>query len=301
MDTAVRHKTIAVAVVMDEQHRCLLWNNKRWGGYAFPMKHFDPLTEGDAAEDPAMNAAWHAIDDQDFPLDLPGATMAPLVCTGLLADSAHVNEKTYYDYYVFEVRPSEPLDPNELDPDLCYFSWDELQEALNVTDTTKAIAEAVYGSQDVAVAVISRQGAQGREFLLVYKGAHYQYFFPCTRIKTDSKPEELARDALQSDTAYGGEVRTTLCGSTEDVHLSRRFGAGRNYQYYLCRVELPDVDLNASENAFEKALSERAKAGPAGAEGYYRWFTVDEMRSREDMSPSMKNLVLHAVHCAESK
>jgi len=92
--------TVAVAVVYDKQHGFLLWNNKRWKGYAFPMRHLEP---GDSPE----IAVLDALGDRDFPLSLPNATARYLECLGAFGYSEGVRVDTYYDYHVMEVDPGQ--------------------------------------------------------------------------------------------------------------------------------------------------------------------------------------------------
>ena len=66
MNSELRHKTVAVAIMYDQSSRCfLLWHNPRWHGYAFPMKSFD-VTSGKSAEQAALDACgeW----DIPFPI-----------------------------------------------------------------------------------------------------------------------------------------------------------------------------------------------------------------------------------------
>lgn len=299
MSDPLRHKTVAVAVLYDKQHGFLLWNNKRWGGYAFPMKHVD------AGDDP-VQAALNAIADRDFPLSLPSATARPLECTGAFGRSDAVKEDTYYDYHVIEIDPGEPLEPANLDPDLCFFSYDQLQAAINVTWSTRVIATSLVDSQEVVVAVISRDCGSGPEFLLVHN-RHYGYFFPSVRRKTHGALEEMAIQAVRFDTAYQGEATSKFCREVSDIHASTRFGPRqRQYRFYLCLTTFPGVALCEPGNALEQSLNAfqaaKAAAGESfGGRGYWNWFTVDEIEQRSDMSPDLAVLLAEAVQCVEMR
>ena len=160
MGEPLRHKVVSVAVIYDPGQGFLLWNNPRWGGYSFPMKHVDP---GDA---PAR-AVLRALDD--VPLTIPNPSAVPLEYIGWAGWSPTAREQTYYDYHVFEVDPGVPASSIVLHPDTRFLAYDSLKAAINVTDSTKFIAESLVERQDVAIAVVSRSDASAKEYLLVYK------------------------------------------------------------------------------------------------------------------------------------
>jgi hypothetical protein len=297
MSDELRHMTVAVAVVYDKQHGFLLWNNKRWGGYAFPMKHLEPA-------DDLAQAALSAIDDRDFPLSLPKAAASPLECTGAFGRSDAVKEDTYYDYHVFEIDPGRRLEPAELDPDLRFFTYEQLQAAVNVTWSTRVIATSLVEFQEVVVAVICRNCGSGAEFLLVHN-RNYGYFFPAVRRKTHSALEEMAVLAVRFDTSYEREITAKYCREVTNIHASTRFGPRqRQYRFYLCKVTCAGVDLCQPGNALQQSLlalqAAKVAAGQTlGERGYWSWFTVEEMKQRPDMSQDVAAVLPAVVECAE--
>jgi hypothetical protein len=297
MPDELRHMTVAVAVIFDKQHGFLLWNNKRWGGYAFPMRHLEH------GADPA-EAVLTALSDPDFPVSLPKAAASPIECTGAFGPSLGTGQDTYYDYHVMEIDPGQSLDPAQLDPDLRFFSYEQLQAAHNVTWSTQAITKSLVESQEVVIAVIWRRTAAGLEFLLVHKPSH-GYFFSAIRRKTHGSLEDMAVQAVRFDTAYPGQVVAEYGGETLDVHESARFGAGRrSYRMHLCLLEFPGVDLTAPGNALEQALSalQAAQAGCGqkfGPRGYWDWFSVDDLRQRPDMSSQVASVLNTAIALVE--
>ncbi len=298
MPLQLRHKTVAVAVIHDPESGFLLWNNKRWNGYAFPMRHLE------AGDDPA-EAALQAIEDRDFPTSLPGASARPLECTGAFGYSQGAREETYYDYHVVQIHPREPLLPDSLHPDLRFFTYPDLQASSCVTWSTRVIATSLVEYQEVVVGLICRSTSAGAEFLLVYKPGH-GYFFPAVRRKTHSSLEEMAGHAVFLDAAYAGDTGAKYLREVLDVHPSNRFGLNRRrYRFYLCLMDFPGLDLTQSGNALEQSLTalQSAKGDQgrkSGARGYWNWFTPDELRDQAEMSPQVA-VLLNAVAEAGEK
>lgn len=297
MSDELRHKTVAVAVIYDPNHGFLLWNNPRWGGYAFPMRHLEP---GDRPE----QAALDAVASQDFPLSLPHATARPLECLGAFGRSEGVHVDTYYDYHVIEIDPGQPLDPAALDPNVCFFPYHRIQAANMVTWPTRVIATSLVESQEVVIAVIWRRTARGLEFLLVHKRGH-GYFFPSIRRKTHGPLEGMAEQAVRFDTGYDGPITAEYAGDDVDRHDSTRFHAGqRRYRYYVCAIQVPKVDLQLPNNPLAKSLNDfetaqRGRGLTFGARGYADWFTVDELKQSPEMSPQVASVLPVVIAAVE--
>lgn len=297
MGKKLRHKIVAVAVLYDEQRGFLLWNNRRWNGYAFPMRHIDK------GMDPKQ-AALSTLDPREFPMILEGASVEPLECTGAFGISDAMNEETYYDYFIFDVKLKAPLDPNKMDPDLRFFSYEELQAAPNVTWSTQAIARSLVEFQEVVSVVIYRKGKNSIEFLLIFN-RNYHYFFPTIRYKTNASPEKIAIQAIQLDIGYDGDVQTVYCGEVCNIHKSSRYGVrDRDCRFHICCAKFPGIQLTESGNELEKSIQSmqaaREKENESfGDSGYWKWFTVEEMRQRADMSPDIDWLLPKAIQIAE--
>jgi hypothetical protein len=225
-------------------------------------------------------------------------------CTGAFGCSQGAKQDTYYDYHVIEIRPARPLDPAALDPDLRFFTYEQLQAATNVTWSTRVIATSLVEAQEVVVAVICRRGPAGVEFLLVHN-RNYGYFFPSIRRKTHSPLEDMAVQAVRFDTSFSGPVTAKFCREVANAHASTRFGAReRRYRFYLCCVAIPKADLTESGNALEKALDDwqaaKQQAGQQfGERGYWGWFTLDELRRHPGLSPDVADLWPSVAEAAE--
>lgn len=296
MSETFRHRSVAVAVIYDQpSQKFLLWHNKRWHGYAFPMKHFEPT----AGVDPAQ-VALNALDAREIQLNLPNATSTPIDRHGECEFSEGVRQFTYYDYHVFGIDPGPGIASASLHPDLRWFAFDDLVAAPNVTWSTKSVARSLVEDRKVAVAVIARPMPTGTEFLLVYNRNH-GYFFPATRMKTDTLPGQAVVQAVRNDLAYDGEIQVVDQSEVPDLQQSQRFGprTGR-FHFHLCLVRFSDdVDLGAPGNALEQSVStlQAALAGrgvPASAAPYWGWFSESDLRIRTDMSQSVE-LVLATV------
>src|SRR5579863_796186 len=232
------HKNVAVAVIYDKaSDKFLLWHNKRWHGYAFPMKKFDP----DAGDDPGR-AAVAALRDWDMELNLSQVSASPLdrVVEVLFSDGTH--RTTVYDYHVYGVDVGEAPMPISQHPDFRPFTFDELLTAVNVTSSTQAIARALVENRKVAVTVITRDAPRGREFLLV-KNREGQYFFPASRMKDKAIPTIAACYAVAADLGYDAEIEVARQAEVPAVQESMRFGARLvQFYYHPCLVRFPGVD-----------------------------------------------------------
>lgn len=223
----LRHKNVAVAIIYDPQHGFLLWNNKRWGGYAFPMKQFDAASSGSAAE-----TALESLDERELPLNWSNATATPLDRVVELLRSESVRQCTEYDYHVFCIDSGEPL-PDELPPEMRRFSYDELMAALNVTESTKLIAQSLLDDRQVAAAIITRVTNRGHEFLVI-QNREREYFFPATRLKLNASPTAAVLRAMPMDLAYDGEIAVVDQTLVECDRPSDRFGRRETRFIRIC-------------------------------------------------------------------
>ena len=288
MSDSLQYKSVAVAVIYDAStDKFLLWHNKRWRGYAFPMKKFDPQAGGDPGQ-----AALAALADWDMPLDVSQATASPIDRIIDVSLSDATRRVTIYDQHVYTVNLGRLPSPDDLHPDFRYFTFDELLKAINVTASTQTIAQALVENRKVAVAVIPRTTPRGQEFLLV-KNRLGEYFFPSARMKTSAIPAVAIANAVVADLGYEAGIDVPRQAEVPAVQESTRFGA-RLVQFYFhpCLVQFPGVDLNAPGNPLETSLE--AAAAATGTNAYAGWFTESELRNRPDMSPSVA-VVLNTV------
>ena len=288
MARSLRHVTVAVGVVFDPDAGFLLFHNDRWKGYAFPMKKCPPDVE------PA-DAALAALDD-DSPLRFPEATARPIAVVGAFGTSGGTGAETYYDYQVHELDPGPVREGPVADTRAEFFSYEKLLASPEVTWSTKEIVRAMVEFQEVSVGVIQRQNARGREFLLVYHPS-YGYFFPTARRKTGSPAEDMAVQAVHWDTGYSGKLTATRCAEVPNVHESTRFGGRkREYRFHLCRIDVCGVDLTAAGNPLETSIENFAQAMtkakvPLGPNGYWAWFTEEQLRAGTGLSPTIAVLL----------
>lgn len=284
---AIRHRQVAVAVIYNEGF--LLCHNQRWNGYAFPMKQ----VEGN--QSPA-EVALSALEDWDVPAQFPNATATPLdhVVDTLWSDGAR--EVTVYDYDVFEINTEAPVSKS-LHPDLRWFTYQELQDAVNVTSSTKSIARSFVEDRKIVVSVLTRQASTGLEFLLVHNPQH-GYFFPSTRIKSTALPAEIALQAARMDLGYEGSLQVAhQAAEVPALKLSSRFGAAQQrFYYHVCFLEAPNLDLIAPDNALEKSLNELATKLGSTTMPYYRWCSENELRTSPNMSPSVSAVLTTVLH-----
>ncbi len=288
MNPTIRHKIVSVAIVHDPDQGFLLWNNSKWLGYAFPMKHLEPDS------DPVTTAEQAVL---ELPGDLVVTDVKLLEHVGWCGWSPNSREHTYYDYHVHEVRVQNGPGAIPMHPDLRFHSDSAIRDGENVTESTKFVAQCVVESQDVAMAVIKRDGAHGPEFLVTYSSAH-KYSLPCARLDTRQGCETVACDAVRLDSGYEGPLEAVSFAEVPRTQPSQRFGTQRrNYRLHLCWVTLPNVNLAQPANALQASLedmaNQKAQAGfVPGDAGYWAWFTEDDFRSRGDISATMEAVLL---------
>jgi len=294
-----RLKSVAVAIVYDESAaKFLLIHNKRWHGYAFPMKQFESSNSLSPAE-----LALAAIDERELSLDWPNATATPLDRVGECLHSESARQYTYYDYHVIGIDPAQPL-TDEVTPDLRWFSYDELLDAQNVTESTKLIARSLLEDRQVAAAVITRAMDRGREFLVVQNRQH-EYFFPATRLKLNASPADAVVRAMPMDLAFDGDLKVVDQELVETDRQSSRFGRrDTHFQTHLCLIDLPGLDLTSANNQLEQSLHSLQMAilgrpGPTEIRPYWSWLTADELRDRPDVSATIQPLISPTVQLAE--
>ncbi len=292
---ALRHPTVVVAGVHDDQKRFLVCFNERWRGYAFPMRK---PRRGEMLADVARQAfADH------FRRPLPGdAEVKPLEFVGAYGRSLGVEQETYFDYHVFEVKPHLDLPEGSLASWSGFLAYDDLMQAEKVTWSTQQIARALVEFQEVVLAVISRQveskdGGLETEFLMTRKASYQGYFFPVVRLKSNAKPEQVAMDAVEADTGYSGRIETTQHQEVEHEQHSPRYDRRRRFRFHVCKVELPGVDLPVSRNPLEDALL--AVAAEVGDAEYWGWFNEEQLKDPKIMSPTVETVRLAAIATAE--
>jgi hypothetical protein len=292
MSESLRHKVVAVAVIYDKRtDKFLLSYNKRWHGYAFPMKHIEPGT------DPAATAVA-AIRDPEFPIRWPQAAATPLDRFGEFRHSEGAHKDTYYDYRLFAIDPGAPLPDAPLDSGLALLTYEQLQMTPSVTASTQAIAKALVERRRVVSTVISRVGRGGPEVLLVLN-QHHEYFLPSARMRTELEAAQVTPGIVLDDLGYSGPTEIGDVRVVDARQPSPRFG-GRSgaFHFHLFGMKLPGVDLTRPANALEQALDEIHPPplvhANAPTKPWWDWFTAEGLRTRSDVSPSMK-LILETL------
>ncbi len=295
MSTEFSQKTVAVSVIYDETSaRFLLWHNPRWHGYAFPMKKFQ-VEAGKSAEQAARQACC------EWNVPLPGVQPDSVEPAGCWRDrhySEGTRQVTDYDYHLFRVHLPE-MDEPSLHPDLRYFTFEELQNTPTVTYSTKSIAAWLVGDRDVVAAILTRTVEQGQQFLLV-RNAQGKYFLPATRLLRHARAADEVARLVHMDLGYEGALEVVAETQVDTAQASERFGLRpTNFHFHLCLLNLPGVDLTEYGNVLEQSLADVASTwartdSKLSISDYQDWFTVEQMRTHRDMSPTL-DAVLPAV------
>jgi hypothetical protein len=268
-----RTQPVIVAVVYEPERGFFVSFNRRWGGYALPMRKRRPTDYDEAFT--ARQALRDAVG-----LRLPRAEARPLEFVEHRGTSGRTGHAALYRYQAFEVDPNEPLPAGGLGYQHGFLRCEDLLAADLVTWSTKVIVQELVENQEVAAAVIARRGPGGREFLMVRYASYHGYFFPAARFKTASRPGWAGVDAVRRDTGYSGPLTCGAAVTVEDLHLSPRFDRTRRFLFHLVPVRLPAVHLAASPNALEEAL---VRTGLL-----WRWVGEEELDDpgANDLSPT---------------
>jgi hypothetical protein len=242
-----RTQAVVVAVVFDPDRGFLLDFNERWGAYAFPMRKRRPTDHDEAF------TAREALRDA-LGLPLPRAEARPLEFVEHRGSSWRTGREAVYRYQAFDVDPGEALPAGGFGRRHGFLGPEDLVGADLVSWSTKVIVKELMENQEVALAVVCRQGSAGREFLMVRSASYRGYFFPASRMKADEPPTWEAVAALRRESGYFAPIR---CGDPEavpDVHFSPRFGRPRRFVFHAVPVRLPALDLSASPSPLEESL-----------------------------------------------
>lgn len=251
----MREQNVVVAVVQAGPGRFLIVFNRRWGGFSFPMT---VLPDG---ENPTGPLAVQAL-ARDLRCSLPNATASQFARVRLVGPSQRTGEDTLYQFFLFTVDPGQPLDLSAVPV------WSERQRPTiapaadlltrtDVTWTVPALVREFVENQEAALAVVTRAGDDGPEFLLVHNDRFDGYFFPVRRVRSDAAAGPTAVGAVRTDTGYTGDAVPEYLGEALAVQHSPRFGVDRQYRFHVCAVTLPDVDLHRPGGPLEQALRGR--------------------------------------------
>jgi ADP-ribose pyrophosphatase YjhB (NUDIX family) len=279
----MRERNVVVAIVRDGAGRFLLTYNNHWDGFSFPMT---VLADG---TNPTGERARAAL-ARDLRAPHPHATADQFATVRLVGPSGSTGEDTLYHFTLFEVTPNEVLDLSAVpvwneSRRPVFATRDELLARRDLTWTVPALVREFVDSQDVALAVVTRPGDDGPEFLLVNNERFGGYFFPVRRVRAEGTATPTAVGAVRADTGYTGPALAEYRGEVSAVQHSPRFDRARNYRFHVCGVALPDIDLHRPGGPLERALGGRA----------YRWLTASQLRaSQVPLSPTVE-LVRAAV------
>ena len=252
----MREQRVVVAVVQDGDGRFLVTYNAKWNGYAFPM--IDARDDADLLGASAVRALEH-----DLGCQLPRARAVELEYFSQFGISGRTGEETQYEYWLFAVEPGQTLDlaaaPNWNNNPPMFLTFDDLSRRTDLTTSTSSLVRDVVEAQAAVLAIITRAGERETEFLVVWNDNYGGYFFPVQRLKSETKPERVARATVRSDLGYRGPATATWLGEVPDVHFSQRFQHDRRYRFHLCNVRLAEVDLHQPHGPLEQALTRRGK------------------------------------------
>jgi hypothetical protein len=243
-----RQQQVLVAVVFDPQQGFFVSFNDKWGGYAFPMRKPRSNEEKDVT---VLGALREAVQRP-----LPRAVARPLEFLEYRRNSGRTGKDTWYFYQAYEIEPGEPLPGGGgFATRHGFLSYEQLRSAeFAVTWSTRALARELMEHQQVGVAIISRAGPTGREYLMIYSTSYKGYFFPASRRKTEAAPVAEVEEAVRRETGYTGPLTMGQPRRTEDRHFSPRFGRERRFVFHAVPVTPTAVNLTSANNALAASL-----------------------------------------------
>ena len=178
-----------------------------------------------------------------------------------------------------------------------FLRYEELTTRTDLTWSTSAIVQEFVENQEAVLAVVTRAGEHETEFLLVHNTGYGGYFFPTQRVKTEVKPDRVAKGTVRSDLGYKGPASATLLSEVTDAHFSNRFHRDRRYRFHICEVLLTEVDLHQPGNVLEQVLLRRGKQ--------FLWLPAsrlnDPMIAFSPTMPAVRPSVLSAIPHAPSR
>jgi hypothetical protein len=271
-------RSVMVALVYEPERGFFLGFNEKWRGYTLPMTRLRP-TDVDAAA-AARPALRDAVEQP-----LRSATARLLEYVVHEGRSGRTGRDALYRYQVFEVDPNETLPDDGFGGRHGFITYERLLAADLVTWSTRIILRELMENQQVAVAVISRQGATEREYLMICSPSYNGYFFPASRFRTDTRPTWEAVEAVRGDTGYQAPIRPGPAVVVEDVHSSPRYGRERRFVFHVVPVSLPAVQLGKSPNTLEERLHQ--------TEAVWRWVSESELAdpAANDLSATVTPLL----------
>jgi hypothetical protein len=289
MAEQLRRVQAVAAVINDTARRFFVCFNARWQQYAFPMTKRKP---NQALDQTAVQAFRDHVPPRLLAANAQ-PTATPLEYIGAFGPSWGVDQDTYYTYDVFEVDPGQQLPAGEF-ADWCGFlTYDRLVQSPVVTWSTKAIAAGLMDNQEVTLGIISRGPTSLRQFLLVQKAPYNGYFFPVARVKTDAKPDQVAVEAVLSDTGYFGPVLASGDTETQVSQYSPRYNRPRTFRFHFRKIELPGVELNRANNPLEQALNASGVA--------WTWLTESQLAAPPPgitLSPTVASVRQYVIQAA---
>jgi hypothetical protein len=271
---SLRRQPVVVAAVYEPKKGFFLTFNEKWGGYALPMR------KRRVADPDEAFTAREALRDA-VGLRLPKAGARPLEYLEYVGNSARTGRRVHYSYQAFEVEPNEALPAGGFGCGYGYLDFEALLEADLVTWSTKAVVVELVLDQQVALAVVCREGHTGREFLMVRSASYGGYFFPASRFKTDTRPSWEAVEAVRRETGYAGRMKPGAALTVEDIHFSPRFQRHRRFVFHAVPVVLPGRVVAGAPCELDECL---ARTG-----ALWRWVEEEELAdpAAHDLSPTV--------------
>jgi hypothetical protein len=244
--------------------RFLVVFNPRWGGYTFPLRRKRRPGGADAIREReyALHDARQALLSDLGPTLGRTAEAHWMDRIEVPGVSGRTEEPTLYIYDIVTLLLAQPVPEGVFAGPYGWLSAEEIRQSdpeasgpnrRMVTWTTWQVLTKLLDNQHVAAAVILREGAGEREYLMT-RNRHGEWFFPSTRMGDQVPADQIVVYEFKLKADYAGRIKVDEYGQEVEMDQESVHIGPRSYTFHLRRARFPQEDLTLPGNNLETAL-----------------------------------------------